>query len=531
MHTHTRIELSLPGNEAGARGGTSAVQGKTSSVPLPQDVASKALRRGRLALLLLPGFLLLGVAIRSPRDAYFILWLGAAFQFLACGLAYLNSRGLRNPIGSALIMLYVIAISWVLIGANGVADWFVYLSQALLLLIPLGVFAGQCLRESGAPAMRRARHLAQRLLQRYKWPRDLQACRLLPEVKALRQALYVDASPALELLGDPRPQVQVAALAALEYRREYKPGQERVILGLAQRSEDPAVRAVALLALANVEDQITVEALAEFLSDPSQLVRQTATEALLWHTEEVWSWIRNTVRCSLGDPITQEDGPLKPPGNLFPPEAVVDLTSWATEMGLVGMRASQTLGLHYGQLLVSGSENDLVDMLCHQLVEPRTPTLLRLEYAHLLRHHQALDPETLQQVISAATPAPIRLIAAEVLLNCGRSREAVAALHDLARLPNREIALATAEVVQKRLGVNLGLPTNQPPPPLHTRQASEIARRLLAWAAQQTNLQRETRTSQTVVSSRAAHPPASAESSWGGPSSWEGTPASFSEEP
>ena len=59
----------------------------------------------------------------------------------------------------------------------------------------------------------------------------------------------------------------------------------------------------------------------------------------------------------------------------------------------------------------------------------------------------------------------------------------MAALYDLARLPNREIALATAEVVQRRLGVDLGLPRGQPPPPIHSRMAAEVARRVLAWAA------------------------------------------------
>jgi hypothetical protein len=59
----------------------------------------------------------------------------------------------------------------------------------------------------------------------------------------------------------------------------------------------------------------------------------------------------------------------------------------------------------------------------------------------------------------------------------------VVALRDLARLPNREIALATADVVQRRLGVDLGLGLGQPLPPVHSRQAAEIVRRVMAWAA------------------------------------------------
>jgi hypothetical protein len=52
-------------------------------------------------------------------------------------------------------------------------------------------------------------------------------------------------------------------------------------------------------------------------------------------------------------------------------------------------------------------------------------------------------------------------------------------------MPNREIALGIAQVVQRRLGVDLGLPRNQPLPPLHSREAAEVARRVLVWAAHQ----------------------------------------------
>ena len=53
-------------------------------------------------------------------------------------------------------------------------------------MVPLTVFGYQTLNESGAPALRRANLLAQRLAGRKEWPADLAACRSLPEVKALR---------------------------------------------------------------------------------------------------------------------------------------------------------------------------------------------------------------------------------------------------------------------------------------------------------------------------------------------------------
>jgi hypothetical protein len=60
----------------------------------------------------------------------------------------------------------------------------------------------------------------------------------------------------------------------------------------------------------------------------------------------------------------------------------------------------------------------------------------------------------------------------------------VAALRDLARLPNREIALATADVIQRRLGVDLGLGLGQPLPAVHSRPAAEVTRRVMRWAVQ-----------------------------------------------
>jgi hypothetical protein len=39
-------------------------------------------------------------------------------------------------------------------------------------------------------------------------------------------------------------------------------------------------------------------------------------------------------------------------------------------------------------------------------------------------------------------------------------------------------------VVQRRLGVDLGIALGQPLPPLNSQRAIEITRRLMAWAAQ-----------------------------------------------
>ena len=110
--------------------------------------------------------------------------------------------------------------------------------------------------------------------------------------------------------------------------------------------------------------------------------------------------------------------------------------------------------------------------------------MLRMELARLLIDHRELDVGPLRQLIQSSMPAPVRLIAAERLLAIGSSPDAVAALHELARMPNREIALATASVIQRSLGIDLGVPREQALPALHSAAAADIARRVLAWANQ-----------------------------------------------
>jgi hypothetical protein len=436
-------------------------------------------------VLLLPAVLLLAGSVRSTSSHTGILWLGALFQVLACVLALYSRLRDEEPIGSVAIMLYVIALGWLTLGAPGLDGWFMHLSLAVLLMVPLLLFANQCLKESGAPVLRRARQLAQRLANRKDWPASLHACRLLPEVKALRECLHIDASPALTLLSHNKPQVRVAALSALEFRQNWRAGQAETVLHVASCMQESEVRAAAIYALANTDERLVIEGLADFLHDPASRVRHAAVEALLWDTERRWPWIRMAVRHALADPVCQDDGPLSQEGNPLTTEAVADLTAWANEKGLLAIRAAQTLGLYYNQALAGDHDPALVNALRRQLADPHTPAILRLELARLLHHHRELNNQVLQQMLEPSNPAPLRLLAIDSLLADGPSVEASMALHDLARLPNREIALATAEVVQRRLSVNLGLPRGQPLPPVQSRQAAEVARQVMAWAMRQ----------------------------------------------
>jgi HEAT repeat protein len=437
----------------------------------------------RLGVLVLPGLLMLAGSIRYAGEVGQVLLLGACFQLLVCVIA-IASQIFRRSVWPALVLVYGIAFAWFQLAANAHEDWYAHLTQAVLLGIPLGAFAVKMLRDIGAPALRRARLLATRLANRKDWPNEIEACKTLPDVKALREALYLDAAPALTLLNHSRPQVVVAALAALDFRKHWRPGQAEVVLDLALRAEEPAVRAAALTALSNIEDRSLIEALAEFLRDPSPLVRRAATEALLWDTERRWAWIRHAVRRTLGDPLCQEDGPLRHSGGLLTSEAIDDLTAWASEKGLLGLRAALTLGIHYAQALNESPNPELLLTLVEQLADPHAPPVLRMELARLMNDHQLLSKELRLKLLDPANPAPLRLIAVEALLAEGDSMEARSALRELARLPNREIALATAEVVQRRLKVEMGLAAGQPLPPVHSRQATEISRRVRSWATQ-----------------------------------------------
>lgn len=459
-----------------------------SKRPLPvAKAAPSAMSRGFRALaLLFPAALLFIAALRTDDGGNLMLWLGTTFQLLVCLLDALSRQGWRQPVGPSVITMYVIGLGWLWLGTPEQNDWYLHLAKAILLVVPLICFAVQMLFESGAPALRRARRLAERLATRKEWPADLAACRALPEVKALREAIQRDATPALALLANPRPEVQVAALAALEFRKEWRPGQAEMVLMVAQRAREPVVRAAAVAALGNVDDRVLIEALAEFLRDPSWEVRRASAEALLWDSEHRWNWISHAVRRSLSDPACADDGPLRHEGHMLTPEAVADLTAWSAQKGLVGQRASLTLAVHYARALNECPSPELVQEMRRQLGDPHTPAMLRIELGRLLQGGRAwLDRPLLEGLLAAANPAPLRLLAAESLLEAEPGhRDAVAALQHLARLPNRELALATADVVQRRLGVDLGLALGEPLPPPYSRQAAEVTRRIMTWAAQ-----------------------------------------------
>lgn len=442
----------------------------------------------RAAAMLVPTAVLALSSQRQVGDAT-MLWLGTAFQFCVCFLAFVSRGNWDQPIGPSIVTLYLIGVVWLWFGdTNG--DAVSLLAQALLLGVPLAVFAMQTLADTGGPQLRKAHLLARKLRERSEWPDDLAACAGVPEVKALKAALAYDAGPALALLADPRPQVRCAALATLEFRKDWKPGQAELVLNVGQRADRAEIRAGAVRALGGVNERSLVEALANFLVDSKLEVRRAAIDAVLSDSERRWDWIRFVARRAVSDNHFADDGPFIAEGRILGLDAVHDLTAWCAEKGVLAVRSAETLAAHFHRVMAEANDPRHYQDLRARLASAGTPAILRLELARLLRMFKNFDAELLEQLLPPSNPAPLRLTACEsILLDESkpdmvlRSR-AIAVLKELARLPNREIALATADVVQRRLGVDFGLGIGQPLPSLQSRQAAEVSKRVAQWAKQ-----------------------------------------------
>jgi HEAT repeat protein len=439
-----------------------------------------------LGILWLPSAILLGASLRASASAQLVLEVGVVLQFMVATLGTLFLRQGRQRRGPALILTYFVALGLLGFAGTDRQDWYSHLAQALLLIVPLAALALDSLGIWSVPNMRRATRLVRMLSRRTDWPGDRRSLRNLPEVKALRDALQQDAAPALALLKDPRRELQIAALAALEYRRHWEPAQAYHLLQFAQRSTDPDIRVAAMIALAIVDDRSLIEALADFLNDAVPEVRRAAMEALLLVDASRWPWIRFAVKQSLANPAFAGDGPLCSEGQLLGNEAVADLTAWSAEQGMLALRAAQTLGAHYARALNEHLSPVLIDLLLRDLADPHGPPLLRIEIAQVLQNLGQLSLPFLELLMEGGNPVPLRLLAAKELLKVGETLQVVPVLREIARLPNREIALATAAIVQRDLGVDLGLPLGTTPHCYDRRQIAEITRRLAGWSCEET---------------------------------------------
>jgi hypothetical protein len=437
----------------------------------------------RACVVLVPFVLLLVGVARTTGPANKLFGMGAMYLFLVCLLILPRRSNWHFPLGASVITIYLICLSWMAMATIDQGDWYSHFSQAVLVLVPLCVIGAQALAHAGTQGGRKSRALAHALATRRDWPADMFACRDLPEVKALREAVHSDAGPALALLEHHLVSVRVAALVALEFHEKWRPGQAEYVLRQGLDSPALAMRAATASALAQVEDRSIIEPLAELLQDSTPKVRRAVAEALLWKCDRRWQWIRSGVRRSLANPAHGMDGPLCCDGRILPGDAVADFHAWSGEKGILGIRSAQTLGAHYGRLLQENSDARLIDYLRRVVTDPHGSPALRIELCQILRSRGDWDEVLPDVLLGPSNPAPLRLMAIESLLAEGHRADALQALCEIACLPNRELALATADVAQRHLGIDLGLTPGMPLPPLNSRQAAEITRRVMRWAA------------------------------------------------
>jgi HEAT repeat protein len=389
----------------------------------------------------------------------------------------------RPPVSASVVILYLIALGWAWVPTRGSADWAVHVGQGILLISAVVLVALHDLARTGAEPLRRANKWSRRISSRSHWPLQLVDCRTLPEANELREAIVDEAGPALALLSDSRPEVQVAALGALEYRPNWRRGEAELVLHVGRKSQEAAVRAAAAYALAAVRSAELLEGLGEFLRDPAPEVRHAAAEAVLWAGESRWPQIREAVKAALIDPKLAGDGPLFVGTGRLPAAAVADFTTWSAESPPLSTRAIQSLIEHYHRGLLDMDRPELPSELAGQMLDSGTPPGLRIELAALLRDHHMLGPDLLDRLTNPDQPGPMRLFAAEVMLRANpNDPDGVDVLRGLARQPNREIAVQIGGILQNMLGLQLGLPPGGQLPAPNSKVAADVARRVLAWA-------------------------------------------------
>ncbi len=404
----------------------------------------------------------------------------ATEAFLAFGM--MNQVGIvRGASHKTASPIYLVAVLILWMSSKNVFDWYLHAAMGTLVAVPLALFIWQEFFYGEGLALRRARRLIRRVAKKTDWPTELPACKELPEVKALRNALREDVEPGLLLLDHPKPQVRLVILAALESCPAWREGQAESVLRCAKVAGESPVRVAALLALANVDDSHLTDLMAVYLRDAAAEVRKAAAEALLTDTGRRWPHIREHLRTALLDTRLAEDGPL-PVVQALPTPAITDLMMWSAEKGPIGLRATLTLLAHYRRELNQNPSMELIDELSGRIRDPRVHSSLRVEYARLLAEGEYIDGRLWNELLKPSQPSYLRLLAAGALLRDGDNEATLETLRDVARVPNREIALQVASILQKVLRIDMGLPIGGKLPKPHSKAAAEIARRVVDWS-------------------------------------------------
>lgn len=401
---------------------------------------------------------------------------------LAVEALYLICRyGAARAAGSAfLIAFYAVAALVLRLNAPNLDSAWTHFLLSAAILTPVLLLVRREVTIMGGNA-RRAKFLIRQLLSRQEWPPTFATYRNCPIIHALRETIRDNAAPVLPLLAHDDVRVQIAVLTALESHPAWRKDQAEAVFQRATYSDQPTVRALAMIALANVTKSRHVHALTPFLRDESEEVRRAASIAVLWDARSRWADIRGDVRQALANPRAAKDGPLPCSGHL-PPIALQDLMAWSVESGPVGKRATQTLIRHCKKAIQEDGSAEAVDRVAGMVASNQVPPAIRVELAHRLQAADAFPIHVAARLLGPANPTMLRVLAAGAVLGHRESPEAVEVLREAAKQPNREITLAAARLVQRYLSVDLGLPGGGEVPPTNSREAAEITRRVQRWA-------------------------------------------------
>jgi hypothetical protein len=245
---------------------------------------------------------------------------------------------------------------------------------------------------------------------------------------------------------------------------------------------EPAVRAAAVLALANVNAPRLLSGLLPFMRDQNAEVRRAAAMAILWDAGRRWNEIRAGVRHALSAPHAAKDGPL-PCSAALSAAALTDLVAWSVEAGPVGKRSTQTLVRHCQKAILEDGSPEAIGRVVALVTDTSIPPQVRVELAHRLQQADAFPPDAASRLLGSSHPTMLRLVAAGAVLSRSPDPRALEVLREAGRQPNREIALAAAAIVQKYLSVDMGLPVGATLPAPNSREAANVARRIAKWAS------------------------------------------------
>ena len=428
--------------------------------------------------------LVLGIAAHEYRS--YSLFIGAIAEILIACLVIRSKEVWRPPASGLTILLYAIGLGWLWLATGTATDPGLRLARGGFILVAVILFAVHDLTKSGVEPRRRANALTQKLLVRLRWPNTMLEFQEIPEVRKLHDAVRIDPSLAFVLVEDPRPDVRIAGLMALQGRKYWRWDEASVVLKTARTSRESEVRALALAALHNAAGAEFLRSLSPFLKDSSPDVRKVALEVMITGGEQRWGYIREAIRSVLADSSLVSDGALPGAAGRLPAIALCDLTAWAVEPAPLAERSVRTLLAHYNQALLNPDNSDLAKELCRQVTEEVTPAVLRVELAHLMRHRRCIPNEQLDRMTDADQLGPIRLLAAEIILSTDpNDHSGLDVLRGLGRQSNRDTAFAIARILQGCVGIDFGLPPiGIAPTP---KQSAEVTKKVAAWALGKTS--------------------------------------------